>query len=151
MLERGGAAPCSLNVLHYKRGSVTLIPMPLLRCVATVVAHEKHRPSGVRTRRRQSPLLSMFSKFCPCSASYQQVCSDSPLRGAVARGGILIITINLFIIFILFLFYLLYILYCCLQYIGHIVRNVVCIASYYIIFVLMQHFPEMSYSLVKVR
>nr|DAU53711.1 MAG TPA: hypothetical protein [Microviridae sp.] len=48
---------CSLNLLHYKRGSVSLITIPTLRCVSAVAVHEKHRPSGVRTRRRQSPLI----------------------------------------------------------------------------------------------
>nr|DAG78907.1 MAG TPA: hypothetical protein [Microviridae sp.] len=46
--------------MNYKRGSVTLKTMPSLRCVATVVAHEKHRPSGVKSRRRQFSLCFLF-------------------------------------------------------------------------------------------
>lgn len=47
---------------------------------ATVVAHEKHRPSGVRTRRRQLPPIAMYSKFCPAERA-------SPPWGAQAQGG----------------------------------------------------------------
>lgn len=54
--------------------------MPYVSPRAAVAAHEKHRPSGVRTRRRQSPLIAMYSKLCPaCRAS-------PPLGGAGSRG-----------------------------------------------------------------
>ena len=54
--------------------------MPNVSPRAAVAAHEKHRPSGVRTRRRQSPLIAIYSRLFP-------VCRDSPpLGGAGSRG-----------------------------------------------------------------
>ncbi len=46
----------------------------------TVVRHEKHRPSDVKTRRRQFPPIAMYSKFCPAKRA-------SPPWGAQAPGG----------------------------------------------------------------
>lgn len=78
MLERGGVAPYLKNLLHFKRESRKtqndVVPLPR----ATVVAHEKHRPSGVKTRRRQSPPIAMYSKFCPTA--------PAPLRGRKRKG-----------------------------------------------------------------
>ena len=48
--------------------------------VPAEAGHEKHRPSGVRTRRRQLPLIAMYSKFCPAERA-------SPPWGAQAQGG----------------------------------------------------------------
>jgi hypothetical protein len=60
--------------LRHSRNLAVLLPR------ATVVAHEKHRPSGVRTRRRQLPLIAMYSKFCPAERA------SPPLGGASSRG-----------------------------------------------------------------
>lgn len=53
--------------------------LTVLSSRAAVAAHEKHRPSGVRTRRRQSPLIAMYSKLCPTETA-------PPVGGAGSRG-----------------------------------------------------------------
>ena len=70
---RGGGSPnawggralpsYSLNLLHSKCESRKSQNDAVLSPHCTVVRHEKHRPSGVKSRRRQFPPIAMYSKL----------------------------------------------------------------------------------------
>ena len=93
-LERGGVAPELKPRLNFDRGAVTSKRCCHSLRVPAVAGHEKHRPSGVRTRRRQSPLIAMYSWFCPAERA-------SPPWGAQAQGGG-ILTISIIFIHIFY-------------------------------------------------
>ena len=80
MLERERALPSLITkpallqtrLRHSQNDAVTSLR-------AAVAAHEKHRPSGVKTRRRQFPLIAMYSKgiqsvfLCGCPTTCQHI------------------------------------------------------------------------------